>query len=242
MYCDMETDWGWWTRIRKWENWPWYTDLKTINQTKPIKWNELMVLYTRYWKIRTYTWWIRQDFDMTWKKFWIYYKKFKTKQWDLNWICWEHTTISDLVSQVTWWTRWNCNRDCPRINWDPNASCDDSQEYIDMELDDFWKPSWKYMSWFTSDPCITDWLKWWVRNISWTSMWTVHHRIDNTTSLFDLWWTSSPRCYNVVRDIGWIQARLNEETNPNWYRHQMFSWVSINNYIQWFQTNEVYVR
>lgn len=206
VYCDMEMDWWWWTRIRKRERWQWYTDLKTINKTKWISWTEVITKYTRRWAANVG------------KQFWAYYTKFETRQNDQNWLCWEHTTISDLVSQITWWTRWDCSRSVCNVWVDANCAL---AEYTDIIMDDLWEDlnvvyipndkDWSW-SWFSDDPCINTWHKTSTRNISWNSMWVIQHRIDSSTSLTQLWWTNSPRCNSSASDA------------------------------QGYETNEVYIR
>ncbi len=209
VYCDMEMDWWWWTRIRRWENWLWYTDLKTINKTRGITGSEVIEKYTRKWVANV------------WKQYGIYYKTFKTRQNDQNGLCWEHTTITDLVSQITWWTWWDCSRSRCTVWTDTNCN---QQEYIDIQVDDLgediWLPNDKNWSWsgFSDDPCVINWhkdspLSNNARNVSRTSMWVVNHRTDSSTSLTTLWGTTSSRCH-------WLNS------NADW----------------WYQTNEVYVR
>jgi len=184
VHCDMEDAlWGgWWTRIRRWEKWSWYTDIKTINDTKQISGSELMVVYTRAWV------------GNSWKKFWLYYEKFHVKQYqnDANnvWssiLCGEHTTISDLISQITSGSWGDCSR-----TWDQ------TNESVDIVLDDLWSASiWaKVWTWFDPDPCLTNGKTTRKRNVSWTSNGVVQHRIDNTTTLIQLGGTdgASNRC------------------------------------------------
>ncbi len=209
VYCDMDIDGWWWTRIRKWERGVWYTDIKTINKTRWITWSEIIEKYTRQWA------------SNIWKQYWIYYKTFKVKQNDQNWSCWEHTTISDLVSQIVWWTRWDCSRSRCNVWVDPGCN---EQEYIDIQVDDLWEDIWltddKVLSGFDDDPCITNGhkdvsLRDSARNVSWSSMWTINHRTNSTTSLTQLWWGNSTswRCDWTNSDADW-----------------------------WYVINEVYVR
>lgn len=221
VYCDMTTDWWWWTRVRKRERWMWYIEWSDINKTKLLYSAdkvELMTQYTRHW---TATIW-GTPVDVSWKKYWLYYKRFKTKQWDffnsVDRDCWEHTTINDLISQITSWTRWDCSRECPRSSW----SCNWSLEYTDIQVDDLGSINTspvlsndKQVSWFDKDPCI---INWWHhiddRNVSWTTAWAVMHRNDSSVSLTVLWWWDQWRC----------------------------AWTAYPSNVQWYQTNEVYIR
>ncbi len=186
VYCDMSDTfwWGWWTRIRRRKKGVWYTDIKTVNDTRWFLGSELMVVYTRAWAVNIG------------KKFGLYYETFKVKQYqsDVNGgadvFCWEHTTISDLISQVTSGARWDCSRSW----WTAN-------EYIDIIVDDLWDDAVnsalidnKKWVWFTKDPCISTGHKDTARNVSWTSNGAIQHRIDNTTALFSLWWAWNRRC------------------------------------------------
>ncbi len=187
VYCDMEDSlwWGGWTRIRRWEKWVGYTDIKTVNDTKQISGSELMVVYTRTGALNVG------------KKFGLYYEKFTTKQYqndaDNVWasvLCWEHTTITDLISQIVSGSWGDCGRTGSTAN-----------EYIDIIVDDLWddtsnaalSDNKKWVG-FTKDPCISTGHKTANRNVSWSSNGTVNHRIDNTTALFSLWWAWNRRC------------------------------------------------
>lgn len=247
VYCDMTTDWWWWTRVRRRERWVWYTEWSDINKTRGLEWTELMAKYTRYGNIRVFSWWLWQDYDVSWKTYWVYYKRFKTKQWDFNWLCGEHTTISDLISQITWWSWGTCNRDCSRVDNLPTGACIGSLEYTDILLDDMWENIWlsgdKVGSWIYNDPCVVNWRHTWGRNISWTPNWAVQHRNDSNTSLTVLWWTDQWRCTWIPRNYTSIQTSYNNEVSPTWFWHTRFDWVSIDSrYNQWYQTNEVYIR
>jgi len=197
VYCDMDTDWGWWTRVRKWIRWQWYTEWADITKTRGIIWSELITKYTRYWTWSV--WWT--TVDLSWKQYWLYYKKFKTKQTQESGLCWEHTTIQDLISQITSWSRWDCSR----------SASDQSIEYIDILVDDLGEDIWltndKDFSWdwFFDDPCVINWHKTWARNVSWSSNWRIQHRIDSGVSLIALWGTSSPRC-NWSTSWHWFQT------------------------------------
>jgi len=176
VYCDMEMDgWGW-IRIRKRERGgePEYTDIKTINQTRMITWTEIVAVYTRVGP------------QYAWKKYGIYYVEFKTKQSDSDWFCWEHTTIPDLISQITGGTRGTCNRESGTGEYN-NIQVDDLGENIGLLNDRVWDG-------FDNDPCVTDGHKTSARNVSWNTFWSVQHRIDSSTSLIQLGATSSPRC------------------------------------------------
>ncbi len=181
VYCDMEMDWWWWTRIRAYEYWIWYTDIKTVNKTRAITWNELVAVYTRAWE------------ENKWKKFWIYYDKFEVTQYDETWFCWTHTTISDLISQITSWYWWDCSRSWyPSWWWNRHNN---SLESVDIQVDDLWWVPWpKTWTGFSDDPCINNGHKTTDRNISWTSNGVVNHRVDSSTSIISLGWSSSPRC------------------------------------------------
>lgn len=216
VYCDMTTDWWGWTRVRKRERWLWITEGSDLNKTKLLDWTELMTQYTRHWQMTTSTWLV---IDVSWKKYWLYYKTFKVRQWDyfnnVDRECWEHTTILDLISHIKWWTWWDCWRDCPRSL----GSCNASLEYTDIQVDDLgvniWLAEDKLVSWFSRDPCIINqWHHTQDRNVSWTAAWVVQHRNDSSTSLTNLWWWDQWRC----------------------------AWTAYASTVQWYQTNEVYIR
>lgn len=202
VYCDMEMDgWGW-IRIRKRERGLGYTDLKTVNQTRMITWTEIVAVYTR----------VGSQYE--WKKYGIYYVEFKTKQYDSNWFCWEHTTIPDLISQITWGTRGNCLRECYDSSLSP-YSCNVAQEYVDIQVDELWEGIGNNRVWdgFDNDPCVTDGRQNTDRNVSWTSFWVVNHRIDSFATNIYLGSSSASRC-NFSKDDS----------------------------IHGFKTNEVYIR
>ncbi len=194
VYCDMETDWWGWTRVRKWDRVNWTTEWNDIRKTRWFQWSEVMVTYTRYWTVQKS--WV--NYDTTWKKYWYQYKKFQTKQNQEWWFCWEHTTIADLVSHLTWWTWWDCSR-----------SWDQSTEYNDIQVDDLWENIWlsndKVLAWFDPDPCITNWHKTNPRNVAWFADWRIEHRIDSSTSLVFLWWQTF-RCNWNANSSHWFDT------------------------------------
>lgn len=201
VYCDMEMNWWWWTRINAYDYsiW-WYTDQKLTSKTRWITWTELVAVYTRVW------------ISNIWKKFWVYYDRFKIKQYDQNGLCWEHTTISDLVSHVTGWTWWDCSR-----SWDSSwwwSLQNNPLEYIDIQVDDLWWLPWtKTWTGFTDDSCVTNGNAWWDRNVHWDSTWLIEHRFNSDTTIISLWW--------------------------RWYYHNYCWW---NHAEVWIKTIEVYVR
>ncbi len=240
VHCDMETDgWGW-TRIRAWDRTIWYTDLKTIIDTAGINGSEVMTKYTRYGKIRKNIGWVWQDVDVSGKQYWLYYTRFKTKQTQESWLCGEHLTVKDLASQITSGTWWDCSRSCQRTDPnDPSSPCDYSLEYTNIQLDDLWANIWlpddKQLEWFDPDPCVTNGQKTTARNVSWNSNGMVNHRIDTSTSLISLWGTTTSRCNGTY----WWQTRLNNRGSS---RRSARGISNIQDYLSWFQTNEVYVR
>lgn len=251
VYCDMTTDWWGWTRVRSRERWVWYTEWADINKTRWLEWSELMTNYTRYWKIRVSDWaWWYQDLDVSGKKYWLLYKTFKTKQTQESGFCWEHTTISDLISQVTSWSWWDCSRSCQRIDPnDPTSSCDSTLEYTDILVDDLWEDIWLSndkdltSEWFSDDPCVINGHKDTDRNVSWNSHWSVSHRIDSSTSLTNLWGWDQYRCNWVAYSESWIQDRLDWESDTNWHWHKEFpSNLNLSDYNAWYQTNDLYIR
>jgi hypothetical protein len=184
----MDTDWGGWTRIRKWDRVNWLTEWTDITKTRWFVGSEVMVTYTRYWIVQK--WWV--DYDTSWKKYWFQYKKFETKQNQESWFCWEHTSLSELVAHITWGSWWDCSR-----------SWDQSTEYNDILVDDLWENIWltddKVLPWFDPDPCINNWHKTTARNVSWYADWRIMHRIDSQTSLIMLWWNVTRCNWNADR-------------------------------------------
>jgi len=239
VYCDMVTDWGWWTRVKKWDRINRLTEWTDITKTKWIYWSEVMLTYTRYGKIRKNIGWTWTTIDMTWKKFWYQYQKFQTQQTEEAWLCWEHTNISDLITHITSWSWGDCSRSCQRNDPnDPNSWCNTSLEYTDIQLDDLWEDIWlpddKVISWFDDDPCINNWYKNTDRNISWSADWRMSHRIDSTTSLITLW-GDSPRCDWIVWRKWWLDDRWTTWLNERWIDDTAA-------FESWFDTEEIWVR
>lgn len=242
VYCDMTTDWGWWTRIRKWDKNAWLVEWSNINDTKWITWTEVMVTYERYWKIRKNVSWSWVDVDLSWKKYWYQYKRFKTKQTQESWLCWEYTKISELIGHLTSWSWGNCSRSCQRTELNnPASPCDSSLEYIDILIDDLWTNIWitndKQLTWFEKDYCINNWHKTDTRNVSWNTNWYIEHRIDWTTSLINLSWDES-RCDWIYWSASWLNDRVNEDSN-----YLINKWINnASDYVSWFQTVETWVK
>jgi len=243
VYCDMDMDgWGW-TRIRKWERGIGYTDIKTVNQTAGISGTEMIVVYSRFWKTRVNNWAWWEDYNFSNKKYGLYYEKFETKQWDQNGECWEYTEISNLISHITSGSRWNCSRDCHRPWW-LWTSCDGTKEYVDIQVDDLWEDigltNDRVWNGFDDDPCVINGHKTSDRNVSWNDSWMMSHRIDSSTSLISLWWSSSSRCAGLYRSDSRLIDRIN-----SWSSVTSSRWINSSNYTEYisgFQTNEVYIR
>ncbi len=229
VYCDMDTDWWGWTRIKKWSRIEWLTEWNDIRKTKGIYWNEAMVTYTRYWKIRKNLNWSWIDVNMEWKKYWYQYKKFNLKQAQEWWLCWEYSSISDLIKHMTSWSWWDCSRS--GNTW--------VEEYNDILVDDLWTDIWiewwdKLIDWFSRDPCINNWHKTSARNTSWYSDWRIQHRIDSKTSLIMIWGWGF-RCDWTVWSPNWLNLRAPSRRALKWINN-------VNNYVSWINSQEVWVR
>lgn len=230
VYCDMEIDWWGWTRVKRWQRSWWLVEWSDVRRTKWLLWEEAMVTYTRYWKIRKNIWWTRQDVDVENKKFWFMYKTFDVKQAQESWLCWTYNSVSQLVQHFTTWAWWDCSRS--RDNPDTVV------EHNDIQLDDLWVDIWldwdQVVAWFSQDPCINNWHKTTDRNTSWTSNWRITHRIDSTTSLISIWWSSS-RCDWSVWSESWLNWRWATRLDQRWI-------TDASEYNSSYDTQDVRVR
>ena len=170
-------------------------------------------------------------------KLWIY-KHYKWNLYEVLYIAKHTETLEELVvykalyNSAEFWNNaiWIRPKDMFQENVEINWVVSPRFTYI-------WD---KKIDWFDKDPCI---INWWrktdQRNVSWTANWIVHHRIDSSTSLFDLGWTSSSRCAWMNAYAWFFKSRVDAMDN---YYIGMFSWLNPLDYQQWIQTNELYIR
>lgn len=169
-YCDMTTEWWWWTRI-SYSEWGTYKDA-VLDMDLTL----LTEMYYRYIRLNN----TNQEYAFK-------FKKLRTKQCDLEfWSTWSISIwtqdyIWHVLNLKSWWK-------CDRIGttWDSNYI--EIQKILNNTFADDTCINWNFIK---SDARNYAWWTWYY---NWRVMWWAQHRISNNTVLFWPLWNSSSRC------------------------------------------------
>lgn len=172
VYCDMTTNWGWWTRVS-------YSELATYKDViKDIDLSSLNEMYFRYTRKPS-----TQEFAFKFKR--LRTKQCLTEFWSTGSLAkWTQDYVWHILQKTPWWvcwretTAWDWNDiEIEKIIWWPFI--DDTCITWTLRKNDARNYSWSTIA------------------FNWRILWYAQHRISSTTVLFWPRWEWSGRCAGV---------------------------------------------